>query len=89
MAGVWKGRAEWIDEQAVDSDDDGRELQPGPSSPAAEKLKQQQHMNSKKIEKLLVGWGGTIWIIHVHPGGVGVGKNAGEWSIGRAETVRM
>ncbi|KAI0128991.1 hypothetical protein BJ170DRAFT_682774 [Xylariales sp. AK1849] len=89
MAGVWKGRAEWIDEQAIENDDAGRVPEPISSpSPAATKLKQTSSSNDKKIERLLVGWGGTIWIIHVHPGGIGVGKNAGEKSIGRAEIAK-
>lgn len=97
MASVWRGRAEWIDEQTVDADDDANgnvstgaiagEL--GISSPAAEVLKQQQARVKKVIERLLVGWGSTIWIVHVHPGRVGVGKQAGERSVGRAEIVKM
>ena len=49
----------------------------------------EQLKNSKKIERLLVGWGGTIWIVHVHPGAIGTGRNAGERSAGRAEIVKM
>lgn len=89
MASVWKGRAEWIDEQAVESDDAEHESPEASLSPAAERLKQQQAKNNKRIERLLVGWGGTIWIIHVHPGGIGVGKDVGEKTIGRAEIVKM
>lgn len=89
MASVWKGRAEWIDEQAVEPDEPEKESHEVLLSPAAERLKQQQVKHSKTIERLLVGWGGTIWIIHVHPGGVGVGKHAGEKSAGRAEIVKL
>ncbi|KAK3306201.1 uncharacterized protein B0T15DRAFT_534655 [Chaetomium strumarium] len=89
MASVWKGRAEWIDEQAVEPDETSGDHREGVFSPAAESLKQQQIRGSKKIERLLVGWGGTIWIIHVHPGGIGTGKNAGERSAGRAEIVKI
>lgn len=89
MAGVWKGRAEWIDEQAVDSDELSGENRENALSVAAESLRQQQLKDHKKIERLLVGWGGTIWIIHVHPGSVGMGRNAGERSAGRAEIVKM
>lgn len=98
MASVWKGRAHWIDEATVDADDDvtsqgnergGASAEPGISSPAAEVLKQQQARDSKAIERLLVGWGSTIWMVHVHPGRVGVGKHAGERSVGRAEIVKM
>ncbi|GAB1318123.1 Vacuolar protein sorting-associated protein 41 [Madurella fahalii] len=89
MAGVWRGRAEWIDEHAVEPDEGDVERRDSVLSPAAESLKQQQLKSSKKIERLLVGWGGTIWIIHVHPGGVGVGKDAGERTAGRAEIVKI
>ncbi|KAI0846303.1 hypothetical protein F5Y00DRAFT_244173 [Daldinia vernicosa] len=89
MAGVWKGRAEWIDDQAITSDDAEKTSDAsGALSPAAVKLSQQALRHDKSIERLLVGWGGIIWIIHVHPGGVGVGKDAGERSIGRAEIVK-
>lgn len=89
MASVWKGRVEWIDERTVDSDDSERNPTEVPMSPAADKLKEQAMLGRKKIERLLVGWGGTIWIIHVHPGGVGVGRHVGEKSLGRAEIVKM
>ncbi|KAI1455131.1 hypothetical protein F4805DRAFT_436983 [Annulohypoxylon moriforme] len=90
MAGVWKGRAEWIDDQAIGSEEVAKENDAlGELSPAVAKLSQQAQKHDKTIERLLVGWGGTIWIIHVHPGGIGVGKNAGEKSIGRAEIVKI
>lgn len=89
MAGVWKGRAEWIDEQAIESDEDGKESESVQGlSLAAAKLKQTAAKSKKNIERLLVGWGGTIWIIHVHPGGVGVGKNVGEKTAGKAEIAK-
>lgn len=89
MAGVWKGRVEWIDETAVPANDGEKEPDDMAPSPATERLKLQQDKSKKQVERLLVGWGGTIWIIHVHPGGIGIGKHAGERSIGRAEIVRM
>ena len=88
MASVWRGRVEWIDEQSIESDETVSEAADVGKSPAAEKLKQQQMKDSKTIERLLVGWGGTIWIMHVHPGGIGVGKNAGEKSAGRADIAK-
>lgn len=89
MASVWKGRVEWIDEQAVESDESEQGPLDKPLSPATEKLREQAVLGKRSIERLLVGWGGTIWIIHVHPGGVGVGRNVGEKTIGRAEIVKM
>ncbi|KFY66531.1 hypothetical protein V497_00866 [Pseudogymnoascus sp. VKM F-4516 (FW-969)] len=87
MAAVWKARAEWIDESSLGTDDDGTSLQA--SSPVLTKLRQQAAKNKDPIEKLVVGWGSTIWIIHVHPGGVGVGKHAGERTVGRAEIIKI
>ncbi|KAK3904353.1 putative vacuolar protein sorting-associated protein [Staphylotrichum tortipilum] len=89
MASVWKGRAEWIDEQAVESDEAGPNHHEAALSPAAASLRQQQLRGTKTIERLVVGWGGTIWIIHVHPGGMGTGRDAGETSAGRAEIVKI
>jgi hypothetical protein len=89
MASVWKGRVEWIDEQAVEVDEADQSTTDKGTSPATEKLKGHALASKKGIERLLVGWGGTIWIIHVHPGGVGVGRHAGEKTIGRAEIVKM
>ncbi|KAM0281144.1 hypothetical protein ACHAQH_003723, partial [Verticillium albo-atrum] len=87
MAGVWKGRTEWIDELTVEVDDEPGHEDSAPSI-VGESSHQQRALISKKIERLIVGWGGTIWIIHVHPGGIGTGLNAGEKSIGRAEIAK-
>ncbi|KAM5359309.1 hypothetical protein ACJZ2D_014570 [Fusarium nematophilum] len=89
MASVWKGRVEWIDEQAVELDESDQSSLDKSLSPAAEKLREQAVLGKKSIERLLVGWGGTIWIIHVHPGGVGIGRHAGEKTLGRAEIVKI
>lgn len=88
MAGVWKARVEWIDEQNLETDEDDG-IRESASSVATKKLRQQSSRSHKRIEKLLVGWGETIWIINIHPGGVGVGKHVGERSVGRAEIIKM
>ncbi len=89
MAAVWKGRIEWIDDKNLETDEDSQAGETSVSSPATAKLKQQVSKNNMRIEKLLIGWGGTIWIINVHPGGVGVGKHVGERSVGRPEIIKM
>lgn len=89
MAGVWKGRVEWIDEQAVPASDGDKEPDEVTPSPATERLKSHHDKDRKSIERVLVGWGSTIWIIHVHPGGGGVGKKAEERRLGWAEMVKM
>nr|XP_036582120.1 vacuolar assembly [Colletotrichum truncatum]KAF6790780.1 vacuolar assembly [Colletotrichum truncatum] len=88
MASVWKGRAEWIDEQAVETDDNDVSQTEIATTPAATSLRQQAASSTKKIERLVVGWGGTIWIIHVHPGSPGTGKRGSEKTIGRAEIAK-
>lgn len=89
MAGVWKARAEWIDEKTLETDEDDKSREASASSLATTKLKQQASSPDQRIEKLVVGWGGTVWMINVHPGGVGVGKHVGERSVGRAEIIKM
>ncbi|KAI0458882.1 hypothetical protein F5B21DRAFT_527701 [Xylaria acuta] len=91
MAGFWEGRAEWVDDQAIGSDDDEAK-EGGVSatlSPAASRLALQAKNHDKSIERLIVGWGGTIWIIHVHPGSVSANKNDTQRSVGRAEIAKI
>ncbi|KAJ6166628.1 hypothetical protein N7470_002075 [Penicillium chermesinum] len=61
MAGVWKARAEWIDKSAlVDHDNldpEDHSIRPQPTSA----------MPTEDIEKLIVGWGGTVWVVDVYP----------------------
>lgn len=89
MAGVWKARVEWIDETSLESDEDDKAREASSSSPATARLKEQASKGNERIEKLLVGWGGTIWMINVHPGRTGVGRNVGERSVGSAEIIKM
>lgn len=85
MASVWKSRVEWIDEKSLETDDDDSAREK--MSPATAKLK--QYSSNSRVEKLLVGWGDGIWIINIHPGGTGVGRNVGEKTVGRAEKVKL
>lgn len=91
MAGIWKAHVEWVDEAGLESDDiyptsnGSAEMIIDPAN--VQRLKVPQ--KSRRVEKLVVGWSGTIWIIDVHPGGTGVGKEVGERKIGRAEVVTM
>ncbi|KAL2831070.1 hypothetical protein BDW59DRAFT_140332 [Aspergillus cavernicola] len=65
MAGVWKARAEWVDETLLESEDlpnsDQRTSHDEPST-----LRQSTAVK-EKLEKLVVGWGGTVWVINVYP----------------------
>lgn len=88
MVSVWKGRIEWIDETSLETDEHDESYEHSKSVTATAKLKQQSKGRTH-IEKLIIGWGGTIWLINVHPGGPGVGKAHGERSAGRAEIIKM
>lgn len=91
MASVWKGRAEWIDEKAIEIDEavDSKQGSVSTSS-AASRLKGQSPIGPQKpaMERLLVGWGAMIWIIHVHPDGSPT-KNSENKAGGRAEIAKM
>lgn len=89
MAGVWKGRCEWIDEKTLESDDlttggghsangvNGTETVKSPSS----------KKGKRKIEKLLVGWGDTAWVMHVQEGSsTAQGPNA-KRQVGSADII--
>ena len=91
MAGIWKAHVEWVDEAGLESDDDHSAPNglngkvPEPADIARLKAPQK----SRRSEKLIVGWSGTIWIIDVHPGDTGTSKDAGERKAGRPDLTTM
>jgi hypothetical protein len=93
MAGLWKARMEWVDDQSLEADeDDAMGLNGGSSKPEStlphQRLPQTPlGAKKKKVEKLVIGWGDTAWIVRVYPGGPGSGKTVGEKSVGSAEIV--
>ncbi|KAI4111421.1 MAG: hypothetical protein LQ339_000620 [Xanthoria mediterranea] len=94
MAAVWKPRAKWIDETGLETDDldTGHVNGPQPKShsqtshdsgtPLAKSTARR-----KRSEKLVVGWGDTIWITNVLPGDASSGKRAGK--IARVEILKI
>lgn len=91
MAGIWKAHVEWIDEAGLESDDEYRTINGSSEKlqdpPDLQRLKALQH--SRRAEKLVVGWSGTIWIINVHPTETGVGKEVSQRKTAHAEIVTM
>ncbi|KAI2732590.1 hypothetical protein CBS147332_1729 [Penicillium roqueforti] len=81
MANVWKARAEWIDQSALDIRD---HLDPNdcPASPEV-----QSTVPTEKVEKLVVGWGGTVWVIDVYP--ERASKTSKGEKLGSAEVVTI
>ena len=73
MVGVWRADCQWVDEVKVEQDevrwDDGQgHAVLNGTSTAKEKKEVGARTKEKKAEKLLVGWGGTAWILHVVEG---------------------
>ncbi|EXJ84990.1 hypothetical protein A1O3_05665 [Capronia epimyces CBS 606.96] len=84
MAGVWKARAEWIDRDNLENDND----YPSNSvtSASANGATTKPAHDKSKVEELLVGWGDSAWIIRVYPGST---ENGSENKIGRAEVATI
>jgi len=86
MAGVWKGRAEWVDERKLESDEviaGGGEH--GLMNGNGMTVKTAGSTNKgKKPEKLVVGWGDMAWILLVHEGGT---SHSGARQVGSADNV--
>ncbi|KAL9121167.1 MAG: hypothetical protein Q9187_002274, partial [Circinaria calcarea] len=96
MAGVWKARAEWINEDGLESEEAPLNVSNGTQTNGADAesnavngLPQRNDRSVRRAERLVIGWAGTIWIIDVYPGGPGVGREVGEPKVGRAEVVTI
>ena len=91
MASVWKAKAEWVSEEGLEVDDDPiifanqEGLTEKISNLGDGPLKRHEE---KRMEKLVVGWGGTIWIVNVHSGNPASTKSV-EHRCGKAELVTM
>ncbi|KAF2481490.1 hypothetical protein BDY17DRAFT_301433 [Neohortaea acidophila] len=91
MVGVWKARAEWVDERHLEADDHEHVegAHGGSNGKPSEPTKQRSKRS--KVEKLVVGWGNTAWILHVSEGGpasTSTPANGGKRVIGTAERMR-
>lgn len=82
MAGVWKARADWIDRGNLETDDESK-------CDISQSDSRVSTTSNPKSEEVVVGWGDTVWLIRVHAGGVGTGKEVGERKAGRAEVTKM
>ena len=71
MAAVWKPRAEWIDDRRLETDDDRPLASHGSNlgSPDIQDIgtptQPRKSISSTSTEKLIVGWGDTIWVLSV------------------------
>jgi hypothetical protein len=94
MAGVWKARIEWVDPDALESDDDAIMTINDHKSEATlphhrtHSTPKHSKKTAKTTEKMVIGWGDAAWVVHVHPGGSATGKH-GERSVGSAEVIHF
>jgi hypothetical protein len=91
MAGVWKARVEWIDDKNLETDEDDISQSNGTQSTSAASENLQPSKNGRitkrrRVEKLVVGWGDSAWVLHVSPESAGKGKDVGE-RIGGSATI--
>lgn len=82
MAGVWKARAEWIDRDSLEADDDLPISLAGPTS--ANGASSKPDPKKGRVEEVLVGWGDSAWIIKVFPA-----SSEHDSKIGRSEVATM
>lgn len=82
MSSVWKARAEWVDDAALDSEET-------PKHKGETSLHDHTTVTPTKerVEKLVVGWGGTVWVIEVYPDRPS--KNNRDQRIGSVEVSTM
>lgn len=83
MAGVWKARAQWLCRDFLELDDDEIACSTGGSSESGAVA------TRNDPEKLVVGWGGTIWIINVSSASGGDAIAQGTKSGGLIEITNM
>ncbi|TQS39260.1 hypothetical protein Golomagni_00219 [Golovinomyces magnicellulatus] len=92
MASVWKARVEWINLDTLCANEEDNIGETKISSPSGTtKTKSQKSQRDTNLEKLLVGWGGTIWILNIHPEGplTDVRSDARSRSICRPEITKI
>jgi hypothetical protein len=95
MAGVWRARAEWINEGNLETEDDepptNNQHKNGPANEnlAIEGTKNGRSQSKKRIEKLVVGWGDSVWILSVKPESKSTGKDPGKRTAGSATIIHQ
>jgi hypothetical protein len=78
MAGVWKGRCEWVDDKSLEADEQIPEAEDDKAATSKTK-------KSAKFEKLVVGWGDTAWLLHVHS--TNATTSSGKRQVGSADII--
>ena len=89
FAGVWRGRAQWVDEKKLEADEEpeaGDDKDKGLANGANHESPTKPKKAAAKIEKLVVGWGDTAWILHVREDRT-TSPETGKRQVGVAEII--
>lgn len=82
MAEVWKPRAEWIDRNALEVEEDSELVVPKANGESYRKP-------SERCEEVVVGWGDTVWLIRVYDSPGTNTANGNESKGPRSEIMNM
>ena len=93
-ASFWTARAEWVDEDGLETDDDE---QPTPGAVSkngtdvdAQSVRSNTSATKRQVElqteKLVIGWGPNVWVLNITDGLRGAGRDR---RIGRIEYSRL
>ena len=89
MGGLWKAQVAWIDDECLMVDDKDPPTRSSTTSDGQRPEKSRQSSAARPKERLLVGWGDTVWILEVQHGGKGTGKDVGEQLTSSANITHM
>ncbi|KAK0932673.1 Vacuolar protein sorting-associated protein 41 [Friedmanniomyces endolithicus] len=89
MAAVWKARCEWVNDKTLEEDvvgaEESREAVNGTKVNGNGTVKSTASgKRAKQVEKLVVGWGDTAWLLHVYEGGT---SHNGQRQVGSADII--
>ncbi len=82
MAGLWKARVEWVDEQCLEASLHNTRQINGSETNVIDITKARQGLT----EKLIVGWGDTVWTVNVNSG---LGTESSKGSGAKADISHM
>lgn len=89
MAGVWKAKAQWVNTRYLDNAEDARSTASGAARQSSGGSTTGTPTRAIKLERMLVGWGDTVWIIDVEPKGTTSGKVKATKSFGKVNVVHQ
>jgi hypothetical protein len=98
MAAGWKPRLDWVDDTTLEADEDGSAPSNGTQANTAARGSLSGLQSARNIptpsrkrstEKLIIGWGDTVWVVHVKPESNFPAKDASSKSGGSAVVVHQ